>query len=62
MQLYDLLRHIADSWVLLALFGLFVLAVLWVFRPGSGRLHRDSAAIPFRNDTLPRTPSDEARP
>ncbi len=35
METYSLLREIADSWVLLALFVFFVGMVVWVmFRPG----------------------------
>ena len=37
---YHILREIADSWVLLALFAFFVGAVLWAFRPGSRQTHR----------------------
>jgi cytochrome c oxidase cbb3-type subunit 4 len=50
---YSLLREIADSWVLLALFAFFVAAVIWAFRPGSATVHRDSANIPFRHDDKP---------
>ena len=53
MDTYSLLRQIADSWVLLALFGFFIAAVLWAFRPGSRAVHRDSANIPFRHDDKP---------
>lgn len=58
---YHILREIADSWVLLALFAFFVGAVLWAFRPGSRQTHRDSANIPFRHDDRPIT-SKEKRP
>ncbi len=53
MQTYSLLRAFADSWMLLVLFGVFVGMVIWVFRPGSRRLHADTAQIPFRNDDKP---------
>jgi cytochrome c oxidase cbb3-type subunit 4 len=59
MDTYSVLRQIADSWVLLALFGFFLATILWVFRPGSRPLHRDSAMIPFRHDTAP---NEETRP
>lgn len=58
---YHILREIADSWVLLLLFAFFVGAVLWAFRPGSRKLHRDSADIPFRHDDKPLA-SEEMRP
>ena len=60
MDTYSLLREIADSWVLLALFVFFVGACLWAFRPGSKRVHRDTASIPFRNDDRPAAAGEEA--
>ena len=64
MDTYSLLREIADSWVLLALFGFFIGAVLWAFRPGSRNTHRDASDIPFRHDDHPavRDQTEEARP
>ena len=53
MDTYSLLREFADSWVLLGLFGFFVCAVLWAFRPGSKATHQDTADIPFRHDDKP---------
>ncbi len=55
---YHILREIADSWVLIALFAAFVIAVLWAFRPGSREVHRDIADIPFRHEDKPA--SDES--
>lgn len=53
MDIYSFLREIADSWVLLALFVLFLGIVVFAFRPGSRALHKDIADIPLRNgDTL----------
>lgn len=51
MDTYSLLREIADSWVLLALFLFFIGVVLWALRPGSRALHEDIARIPLRNDS-----------
>lgn len=53
METYSLLREIADSWVLLALFGFFLGAVVWAFRPGSRGVHDESAAIPFLHEDKP---------
>jgi cytochrome c oxidase cbb3-type subunit IV len=53
MHIYSLLREMADSWMLLAMTVFFVAAVVWAFRPGSRTIHRDVAAIPFRNDDRP---------
>ncbi|MEL7115819.1 MAG: cbb3-type cytochrome c oxidase subunit 3 [Pseudomonadota bacterium] len=52
MDTYSLLREIADSWVLLALFSFFIGCVVWAFWP-SMRADRDAASqIPFRNEAL----------
>ena len=53
MDTYSLLREIADSWVLLAMFVFFLGVVLWAFRPGSRRVHADTASIPFRHEDRP---------
>ncbi|MDJ0628035.1 MAG: cbb3-type cytochrome c oxidase subunit 3 [Rhodobacter sp.] len=53
MDTYSLLREFADSWMLLALFAFFIGVVIWVFRPGSSKAHRDSADIPFRHEDKP---------
>ena len=53
MDTYGLLRFIADSWVLLAMFLFFLGVVLWVFRPGSRKVHEDTADIPFRHEDKP---------
>lgn len=53
MDTYSLLRELADSWVLLALFAVFGSVILWAFRPGSGPLHDDAGRVPFRHDDAP---------
>jgi len=50
---YNILREIADSWVLLLMFVFFVGVVLWAFRPGSRATYKDTANIPFRNEDKP---------
>ncbi|MCR8724215.1 cbb3-type cytochrome oxidase subunit 3 [Frigidibacter sp. ROC022] len=50
---YHILREIADSWVLLAMFGFFVVAILWAYRPGSRATHKDASQVPFRNEDRP---------
>ena len=52
MDTYSLLRQIADSWVLLAMFIFFLGVIVWAFRPGSRAVHDDIANIPFRNETI----------
>lgn len=50
---YSWLRQFADSWVLLALFLVFVAVLLWAYRPGSRRTHQDIAESIFRNESNP---------
>lgn len=52
METYSLLREFADSWMLLAMTCFFLGVILWAFRPGSKSTHRDTADIPFRNETI----------
>ena len=61
MDTYSLLREFADSWMLLALFGFFVLVVLRAFLPGTRKAHDESANIPFRNEDTPAGDETEAR-
>jgi cytochrome c oxidase cbb3-type subunit IV len=60
MEEYTLLRQFADSWMLLVLFAFFVGIILWVFRPGSSKVYKDTADIPFRHEDKP-AESKEAR-
>ncbi len=60
MEEYTLLRQFAYSWMLLALFAFFIGIVIWAFRPGSTRVYRDTANIPFRHEDKPAT-DEEAR-
>lgn len=57
MDTYSLLREIADSWVMLALFAVFLFVILWAFRPGSRPIHDDAANVPFRHDDGALTPA-----
>lgn len=50
---YTVLRHFADSWFLLAMFGFFASCILWAFRPGSRQLHAAAAASILREDAAP---------
>ncbi|WP_299360920.1 cbb3-type cytochrome c oxidase subunit 3 [uncultured Paracoccus sp.] len=53
MERYSFLRQLADSWVLLILVLIFLGVIVFVFRPGSRRLHRDAASSIFRNEKKP---------
>ncbi|GAA0312860.1 cbb3-type cytochrome c oxidase subunit 3 [Rhodovulum strictum] len=59
METYTALRAFADSWMLLFLTLFFLGVIFWALRPGSARVHSDSADIPFRHDNEP-APSRDA--
>lgn len=67
METYTLLRQFADSWMLLALFLIFLGVIVWVFRPGSRAVHDEAARSIFAHDQKPagaersRTAAKEAR-
>lgn len=48
---YETLRHLADSWGLLAMLLVFLVLALWPFRPGAGPRNRDAAGVIFEDDT-----------
>ncbi len=58
MDTYSLLREFADNWVLIWLFTIFVIVVLWAFRPGSKSTYEDIADIPFRYEDKPAQDDD----
>lgn len=49
MDTYSLLREIADSWVLLAMFVFFIGVWVWAFWPSQAPARRDAQMIPFRD-------------
>ncbi len=53
MDTYSLLRQIADSWVLLAMFAFFIGAGIWAFLPSQRSAREDASMIPLRNDDGP---------
>jgi cytochrome c oxidase cbb3-type subunit IV len=46
---YDMLRHLADSWGLLAMALVFTGLCLWPFRPGGRAANRDAALSIFED-------------
>ncbi|WP_370251937.1 cbb3-type cytochrome c oxidase subunit 3 [Nioella sp.] len=50
---YTIMRVFAGSWGLVFMFLVFAAVVLFAFRPGSRKVHRDTANIPFRHDDKP---------
>lgn len=55
METYSFLRELADSWVLLMMTVFFIGTIVWAFRPGSRKVHDESANIPFRNESIERS-------
>lgn len=47
---HDLLRHFADTWGLLALFVVFLIAVGVALRPGAREYYRACARIPLDDE------------
>jgi len=47
---YDFLRHLADSWGLLAMMFVFALLAAWPFRKGARKRNEDAANMIFRDD------------
>ena len=58
METYTLMREIADSWVMLAMFSIFIGVVVWAFRPGSRPVHDDIANSIFRHEKKPAAEAD----
>jgi cytochrome c oxidase cbb3-type subunit IV len=56
METYTLLRSFADSWHLLFMTLFFIGVVIWAFRPGSRKVHDETASMIFRNDDRPAAP------
>ena len=46
---YDTLRHLADSWGLVAMFAFFLAAAAFAFRPGSKEHYDRAARIPLND-------------
>jgi len=53
METYSFLRHMADSWFLLAMTLGFLGLCLWAFRPSARNNHDEAANLIFRNDNRP---------
>jgi len=50
---YTIMRIFAGTGGLIFLFLAFIGMILFIFRPGSRKVHQDSANIPFRHDDKP---------
>lgn len=47
---YESFRQFADSWGLLYLTVVFVIVVLFVFRPGSKKTYDELSRLPLKDD------------
>jgi cytochrome c oxidase cbb3-type subunit IV len=53
METYTWLRTFADSWHLLFMTLFFIGVIIWAFRPGSRKVHKETASMIFRNEDKP---------
>ncbi|MBH0115106.1 cbb3-type cytochrome c oxidase subunit 3 [Novosphingobium sp. YJ-S2-02] len=47
---YDMLRHLADSWGLLAMLAVFLVLTAWPFRPGMRERNEEAATMIFKDE------------
>ncbi len=47
---YDALRHFADTWGLIALLAVFLMALAFALRPGAGKTYARIARIPLEEE------------
>lgn len=61
---YTILQVIARSWGALFMLLFFLGVIVFTLRPGSRKIHSDTANIPFRYDDRPAddTPKAETQP
>jgi cytochrome c oxidase cbb3-type subunit 4 len=50
MSQYDTLRHLADSWGLVAMSAVFLALCLWPFRPGARESNDAAAKMIFEDE------------
>ena len=50
MSQYDTLRHLADSWGLIAMTVTFLGLCAWPFRPGAREANRSAATMIFEDE------------
>lgn len=47
---YDAMRHAADSWGLLFMFGVFIVLIGWTFRSDAKKAHKRAAMMIFEDE------------
>ncbi|SDD23443.1 cytochrome c oxidase cbb3-type subunit 4 [Sphingomonas sp. YR710] len=50
-MMYDALRHAADTWGMIFLGLIFLLALWFALRPSARSRHEDASLIPFRDES-----------
>jgi cytochrome c oxidase cbb3-type subunit 4 len=50
LSTYDSLRHLADSWGLVAMAAVFLVLIAWPFRPGNRSANETAATMIFEGD------------
>jgi cytochrome c oxidase cbb3-type subunit 4 len=58
---YTIMRVFAGSWGMMFLLLSFLGVILFTLRPGSRKIHRDTANIPFRYDDRPASEDELAQ-
>jgi cytochrome c oxidase cbb3-type subunit 4 len=53
METFDQMQQFAESWALVFLTVVFVVAVVWAMWPGKGREQDEAARSIFRNEDRP---------
>ena len=61
METYDTLRYFISIASTVVMFALFVGVVLFLFRPGSRKVHEETSNMIFRNDDRPAAAKDAPR-
>lgn len=57
---YTIMRVFAGSWGMMFMLLSFLAVILFTLRPGSRKVHHDTANIPFRYDDRPATDRPDA--
>ena len=58
---YTVLQVIARSWGAMFMLLFFLGVIVFTLRPGSRKIHRDTANIPFRHDDRPARDTQQAQ-
>ncbi len=61
MESYDTLRYFISIGSTVVMFALFVGVLLFLFRPGSKKVHEETSSMIFRNDDRPAAAKDAPR-